>query len=377
MQSDDDRPDPDALLAQVNEADARAKRARLKIFFGAAPGVGKTYTMLEEARRALADREDVVVGIVETHGRPETERLVEGLPTLPRRVIDHRGVLITELDLDAAIARRPALILVDELAHTNAPGSKHVKRWQDVLELLDAGIDVHTTLNVQHVESLGDVIQQITGIKVRETVPDTVLERADEIELVDISPEDLLERLAEGKVYVPEQAQRAVESFFQKGNLLALRELALRRTAERVDADVLAYRKQHGISAAWSVVERILVAVGPSPGSERLIRATKRIAEGLHAEWVAAHVEVLGAPPLNDKDRERVETHLRLAESLGADVVTMRESSLRRPTVVSHRHSPHQDRRHAGTRLGNAGADGRLARSRRGHRPHQRLPRHA
>jgi two-component system, OmpR family, sensor histidine kinase KdpD len=295
-----------------------ATRARLKIFFGAAPGVGKTYKMLEEARRDHLVGEDVVIGLVDTHGRPETARLVEGLACLPRRAL--------ELDLEAALARKPARILVDELAHTNAPGSKHVKRWQDVLELLDAGIDVHTTLDVQHVESLGDVIQQITGVKVRETVPDAVLDRADEIELVDISPEDLLERLAEGKVHV--QEPRAVESFFRKGNLLALRELALRRTAERVDADVLAYRKQHGISAAWSVVERILVAVGPSPGSERLIRATKRIAEGLHAEWIAAHVEVLGAPPLGDKDRERVENHLRLAESLGGDVVRLAAPSV-------------------------------------------------
>ncbi len=320
---DDDRPDPDALLAQVKAEETRANRARLKIFFGASPGVGKTYTMLEEARRMKADGDDVMIGIVETHGRPETEKLVAGLPILPRRTIDHRGVRLTELDLDAVLAKKPGCVLVDELAHTNAPGSKHSKRWQDVLELLDAGIDVHTTLNVQHLESLGDVIQQITGVKVRETVPDAVIERADEIELVDISPEELLERLADGKVYVPEQAQRAAKNFFQRGNLLALRELALRRTAERVDADVLAYRKQQGISAAWAASERILVAVGPSPGSERLIRATKRIAEGLHAEWTAAHVEVLGGAPLPDKDRERIENHLRLAESLGADIVRL------------------------------------------------------
>jgi len=319
----DERPDPDALLAQVKAAETRAARARLKIFFGSSPGVGKTYTMLEEARRARANGEDVVIGVVETHGRPETQALVEGLPVLPRRAVSHRGVTLDELDLDAALARYPAVILIDELAHTNVPGSKHVKRWHDVLELLDAGIEVHTTLNVQHVESLGDVIQQITGIKVRETVPDAVLERADEIELVDISPEELLERLAEGKVYVPDQAERAVQNFFQRGNLLALRELALRRTAERVDVDVLAYRKEHGISAAWPASERILVAVGPSPGSERLIRATKRMAEGLHAEWTAAHVEVLGAAPLPDKDRERIENHLRLAESLGADIVRL------------------------------------------------------
>src|ERR1043165_9051070 len=300
----DDRPDPDALLASVKAEESRAVRARLKIFFGAAPGVGKTYAMLQEARRARAGGDDVVIGVVETHGRPETEELVTDLPVIP-----HRGVRLTEFDLDAALARRPARILVDELAHTNAPGSKHVKRWQDVLELLDAGIDVHTTINVQHIESLSDVIQQIIGIRVRETVPDLMFERADELELVDISPDELLARLAEGKVYVPEQAQRAVQNFFQKGNLLALRELALRRTAARVDADVLAYRKQHGISSLWPTADRILVCVGPSPGSERLIRATKRIAEGLHASWAAAHVELLGAPPLGDKDRERIEAH--------------------------------------------------------------------
>ena len=319
----DHRPDPDALLASVKAEETRAGRARLKIFFGAAPGVGKTYAMLQESRRARADGEDVVIGVVETHGRPETEALIAEIPVLPRRVVQHRGVELTELDLDAALARHPARILVDELAHTNAPGSKHVKRWQDVLELLDAGIDVHTTVNVQHIESLSDVIQQITGVRVREAVPDLLFERADEIELVDISPDELLDRLADGKVYVPEQAQRAVQHFFQKGNLLALRELALRRTAERVDAEVLAYRRQHGISSLWPTAERILVCVGPSPGSERLIRATKRIAESLHARWAAAHVEVLGAPPLGDKDRERLEAHLRLAEALGGEVVRL------------------------------------------------------
>jgi two-component system sensor histidine kinase KdpD len=324
----DDRPDPDALLASVQAEDSRARRARLKIFFGAAPGVGKTYAMLQEARRARADGDDVVIGVVETHGRPETEELLAGLAVIARRVVDHRGVRLTEFDLDAALARRPARILIDELAHSNAPGSKHVKRWQDVLELLDAGIDVHTTVNVQHVESLSDVIQQITGVRVREAVPDRLFERADELELVDISPDELLARLAEGKVYVPDQAQRAVQNFFHKGNLLALRELALRRTAQRVDADVLAYRKQHGISAPWPAGERILVCVGPSPGSERLIRACKRIAEGLHASWAAAHVELLGAPPLGERDRERVEAHLRLAEALGGEVVRLAGASV-------------------------------------------------
>jgi two-component system sensor histidine kinase KdpD len=321
---DEDRPDPDALLAHVKAEEARASRGRLKVFFGASPGVGKTYTMLEAAQRARADGVDVVVGVVETHGRAETAALLANMQVLPRRVIDHRGVKLEELDVDAALARKPELILVDELAHTNAPGSSHVKRWQDVIDLLEAGIDVWATLNVQHVESLGDVIQQITGIKVRETVPDAVLERADEIELVDISPEDLLERLSEGKVYVPEQAARATQHFFQRGNLPALRELALRRTAERVDAEVLAYRREHGIDATWPTRERILVCVGASPGSERLIRATKRMAEGVHAPWIAATVEVIGAPPLSAKDRDRLEAHLRLTELLGGEVIRLR-----------------------------------------------------
>lgn len=321
---EDDRPDPDALLARVKSEEQRDKRARLKIFFGASPGVGKTYAMLEAARRAKDDGQDVVIGIVETHGRAETKALLGGLDVLPRRVVLHRGVKLDELDLDAALARKPGLILVDELAHTNAPGSRHSKRWQDVLDLLEAGIDVWTTLNVQHVESLGDVIQQITGVKVRETVPDAVLERADNVELVDLSPEELLQRLAEGKVYVPDQASRAAQNFFQRGNLLALRELALRRAAERVDADVLAYRREHGIETPWPTRDRILVCVGPSPGSERLIRATKRMAESLHCTWTAAHVEVIGASPLGERDRERLEAHLRLVESLRGDVVRLR-----------------------------------------------------
>ncbi len=287
----------------MTETDTRASRARLKIFFGASSGVGKTYTMLEEARQARLDGDDIVLGLVETHGRPELDALLAGLPIVAPRAPG-------ELDLEGALARRPARILIDALAHTNASGSKHVKRWHDVIELLEAGIDVHTTLNVEHVESLSDVVQQITGIEVRETVPDAVLARADEIELVDISPEELLERVAEGKV----------ETVFERGTLLALRELALRRTAERVDDDILEYRREHAISAAWPTSERILVAVGASPASERLIRATKRIAAGLHADWTAAHVEVLGAAPLSDKDRDRVENHLRLAESLGADI---------------------------------------------------------
>ena len=235
---------------------------------------------------------------------------------------------LAELDLEAALARAPNVIIVDELAHTNAPGGRHAKRWQDVLDLLDAGIEVWTTLNVQHVESLGDVVQQITGIKVRETVPDAVLDRADELVLVDLPPDQLLERLAEGKVYIPEQAKQAAQSFFQRGNLLALRELALRRTAERVDADVLRYRREHGIEASWPTRERIVVCVGASPASERLIRATKRIAEGLRAPWTAANVDVFGARPLAEKDRERLEAHLRLVEALGGEVVRLHGNSV-------------------------------------------------
>jgi two-component system sensor histidine kinase KdpD len=321
---DETRPDPDALLARVRAEEQRASRARLKIFFGAAPGVGKTFSMLESARRLRADGVDVVVGTVDSHGRAETAALIEGLEVLPRRQVLHRGVTLTEFDLEAALRRRPEVILVDELAHTNAPGSRHVKRWQDVMELLDAGIDVHSALNVQHLESLGDIVEQITGVKVRETVPDAVLERADEIELVDIPPEELLERLADGKVYLGDAAGRAAQNFFQRGNLLALRELALRRTAERVDSEMLAYRREHGIAAPWPAGERLMVCVGASPGSEHLIRATRRMAEKLHVPWVAATVDRVGAPPLGDRDRERLEAHLRLAESLGGSIERLR-----------------------------------------------------
>ncbi|HEY5957267.1 MAG TPA: two-component system sensor histidine kinase KdbD, partial [Polyangiaceae bacterium] len=243
------RPDPDQLLRRVKEEEARAKRGKLKVFFGFAPGVGKTYRMLQVARDLVSDQKlDLVVGIVETHRRRDTAALVLGLELLPRRKVEYRGHEIEEFDLDAALARRPAVILVDELAHTNASGSRHPKRWQDVEELLDAGIDVYTTMNVQHVESLNDVVAQITRVQVRETVPDSVLDGADAVELVDIAPEELLERLREGKVYLPEQARLAVDHFFQRGNLLALRELALRRTAQHVDEDVLEYRAAQGLS---------------------------------------------------------------------------------------------------------------------------------
>jgi two-component system sensor histidine kinase KdpD len=331
---DDDRPDPDALLAQAIAAE-RARPARLKVFFGAAAGVGKTYAMLESARRLHEDGVDVVVGLVETHGRTETAAQIAGLDVLPRKKIAYRSVALEELDVDAALARRPSVILVDELAHTNAPGARHPKRWQDVMELLEAGIDVHTTLNVQHVESLVDAVVQITGVQVRETVPDAVLERADHIELVDLPPEELLARLAEGKVYLPDQARRAAENFFQRGNLLALRELALRRTAERVDADVQAYRREQRIRGTWPTRERVLVCVGPSPGSEKLVRATRRIADAIRAPWIAVHVEVTGAPPLSAADRDRVETHLALVETLGGKVARLTGRSVA-SAVLAH-----------------------------------------
>jgi two-component system sensor histidine kinase KdpD len=317
-----ERPDPDELLRRVNAEEARAHRGKLRIFFGFAPGVGKTYRMLQAARElAFQQKLDVVVGIVETHLRPETIAMTQGLAVLPRKHLEYRGRMLEEFDLDAALARKPGLLLVDELAHTNVPGSRHAKRWQDVEELLAAGIDVLTTMNVQHVESLNDVITQITRIQVRETVPDSVLDQAEAIELVDIAPEELLQRLKEGKVYLPEQAQRAVEHFFQRGNLLALRELALRRTAQHVDEDVQEYREQHGVAVTWPAGERILVCVGAAPSSGRLIRSGARMAAGLRCPWVAAYVD--SALAMSAADRERLEAHLRVVESLGGAVTRL------------------------------------------------------
>ncbi len=319
----DGRPDPDALLERVRKQEIRSKRGKLKIFFGATAGVGKTYAMLEAARRHVAEGRDVVVGWVETHGRAETAALLEGLTVLPPRAYAYRGTEIREFDLDTALARRPGLLLLDELAHSNATGARHAKRWQDVEEILEAGIDVYTTLNVQHIESLNDVVAQITGVAVRETVPDAVLEEADEVELVDLPPDDLLQRLQEGKVYLPDQAQRAVRSFFRKGNLIALRELALRRTAERVDEQMRSYRRDHGIARTWPAAERLLVCVGPNPATVRLIRATRRMAAGLRAEWVAIYVETPLHARLSDADRQSLEDNLRLAEQLGGRTVVL------------------------------------------------------
>ncbi|MDD2761817.1 MAG: sensor histidine kinase KdpD [Methylomonas sp.] len=317
------RPDPDQLLARVERDAVKAKRGRLKIFFGAAAGVGKTYAMLLAAKERRAENLDVAIGLVETHGRLDTEALVDGLERLPVRSINYRGTLLHEFDIDAALKRRPALILVDELAHTNVPGSRHPKRWQDIHELLEAGIDVYTALNVQHLESLNDDIGQISGIRVWETVPDTVFEEADEVELVDLAPDELLIRLKEGKVYIPEQAQQAIHNFFRKGNLIALRELALRQTANRVDAQMLDYREDHAIQEVWQVGERLLVCIGPNALSERLVRAGKRFAAGLRADWIVAYVETPRLARLPAEKRDGILRILRLAEQLGAETVTL------------------------------------------------------
>ncbi len=317
------RPDPDQLLHRAREEEERKREGQLKMFFGAAPGVGKTYAMLESARQRRAEGVDIIVGLVETHGRKETEALLEGLEILPRRNVEYRGAVLKEFDLDSALRRKPAIMLVDELAHTNAPGSRHKKRWQDVYELLGAGISVYTTVNVQHLESLNDVVSQITGVNVRETVPDFLLDRADEIELIDLPPDDLLQRLREGKVYMPEQAAAAIENFFRKGNLIALRELALRRTADRVDEQMQVYRQDKGIKAIWPAGERILVCVGHNPRSIRLIHAARRLAAGLRAEWIAVHVEAPSRVRTSESDIKQLGDHMRLAESLGAETAVL------------------------------------------------------
>ena len=352
----DQRPNPDALLARVQAEEAKQARGKLKIFFGAAPGVGKTYSMLEAARKAGKEGMDVVVGYIEPHCRPETQALVLGLDVLPRLEVAYRGTKLVEFNLDAALALHPQLLIVDELAHTNVsagekgdrsnlperpegcsaqigpvpffPGVAHTKRWQDVLCLLDAGINVYTTLNVQHLESLNDVIFQITGVVVRETVPDSILEQADEVELVDLPPDDLLERLREGKVYIPREAERAVANFFTKGNLIALRELALRRTAERVGEQMDVYRDEHAVHGTWPARERLLVCVGPSPFAERLVRATRRMATSLKAPWVAVHIETQADAELSDADREQLTQTLRLVEQLGGETATLSGQSI-------------------------------------------------
>ena len=317
------RPDPDVLLKRVQAEEARQLQGKLKIFFGANPGVGKTYAMLEAAHEQRRDGVDVVVGVVETHGRAETEALLNGLEVVARRAVDYRGTVLQEFDLDAALARRPTIILMDELAHTNAPGLRHAKRWQDVQELLKAGITVYTTVNVQHLESLNDVVAQITGVRVRETVPDSLLERADDVELIDLPPDDLLQRLRDGKVYVPEQIQHAIQNFFAKGNLIALRELALRRTAERVDQQMEVYRRDHAVVRTWPAGETIMVCVNMKPRGPRLVRAARQMAASLHAKWIAVYVQIPRHLRLAQAERDRLTQTLRLAEQLGAEVVTL------------------------------------------------------
>lgn len=318
----DQRPDPEAFLKRAHEEEQQEQRGKLKIYFGAAPGVGKTYTMVKDALALRAQGIDVVVGVVESHGRKEIEALLKDLEILPRQQINYRGIELTEFDLDGALKRNPTIILIDEMAHTNVPGLRHEKRWQDINELLDRGINVYTTLNVQHVESLNDIVAQITGIIVRETIPDLVLEQAAAIELIDLPPEDLLKRLEEGKIYLPKQAEYATQNFFRKGNLIALRELALRITAEQVNSQVFLHRKGEAIQRIWPTVERLMVCIGPNASSAKLIRSTYRMARSLKAEWIAVFVE---APRLHlsKTQRENALQYLRLAEQLGGETITL------------------------------------------------------
>ncbi|MGN6516655.1 MAG: DUF4118 domain-containing protein [Rhizomicrobium sp.] len=318
------RPSPDALLKQAGGEG----RGRLKVFLGAAPGVGKTYEMLSEARQRRVDAGDVVIGVVETHGRVETDVLTKGFEIIPKKRVLYKGRVLAEMDLDAILTRKPKLVLVDELAHTNAPGSRHPKRYQDVEELLENGIDVYSTLNVQHLESLNDVVAQITHVRVRETVPDSVLDRADDVELVDLTPEDLLQRMKEGKVYFPDAAERAAQNFFVPGNLTALRELALRRTAQRVDAQMVNYMRAHAIQGPWEAGERVLVCVDERPGSAALVRYARRFADKLRASWAAVYVETANSAGLNDSERDRIAEALRIAQRLGGEAVTVPASGM-------------------------------------------------
>jgi len=329
-----ERPDPDTILAKVKSEESH--RGKLKIFFGAVAGVGKTYSMLEAARLRKKEGIDVAVGYVETHKRVETEALLEGLEIIPPKIISYKNVQLREFDIDASLKRSPRLILVDELAHTNASGSRHPKRWQDVQELLEQGIDVYTTLNVQHCESANDIVAQVTGIVVRETVSDTFIEQADEIELVDLPTEELLKRLREGKVYLGQQVQAATEHFFQPGNLIALRQLALRYTERNVDTKLMSYKKEHSVSKVWKVRDRFLVCISPSPSALGLIRAGKRIALDVGVEWIVAYVEPLAELRLEDKGR--VTEMLSFAERLGAQIVTLSGQDIAE-TLISYARS--------------------------------------
>lgn len=329
------RPNPDELLARIQAEEQQHARGKLKIFLGYVAGVGKTYAMLEAARQRRAEGVDVVVALVETHGRVETEKLLDGLEIIPRKQVEYRGSVLTEMDTDAVLARNPQLAIVDELAHTNAPGSLHPKRYLDVERLLAAGIDVYATLNIQHIESLNDVVAQITGITMRETVPDRIIDGADEVELVDLPPDELLQRLKEGKVYVPDQAARAVQKFFRPGNLTALREMALRRTAERVDEQMRAYMQVQAIPGPWAAGERLMVSVSPSPLGERLVRSARRLADELRAEWFAVYVETAEYARLSSASQSQVARTLALAEQLGAKVMTLSGQSVV-DTILEH-----------------------------------------
>jgi two-component system sensor histidine kinase KdpD len=337
MMNDDTRPEPESFLATLSREKQREGKGRLKIFFGMCAGVGKTFAMLQAAQALKARGADVVVGIVETHGRAETEALLAGLPVIPRISLIYREVTLLDLNLDEILRRRPEYVLVDELAHTNAVGMRHAKRYQDVLELIDNGINVVSTLNVQHVESLVDTVHQISGVVVRETVPDGILDAADEIELVDISPEDLLRRFSEGKVYAPERSAAAVANFFHKGNLTALREIALRATAQRVDLQLKDFMEENRIPGPWKTVERLMVAVGPSPYSERLIRWTKRIADTMQAPWVAVYIQTAKSP--SSEAEKILRKNITLAQELGASVVTTADDDIVRALLRTARHN--------------------------------------
>ncbi len=331
--ADEPRPSPDALLAEAG----REGRGRLKVFLGAAPGVGKTYAMLETAHEHRREGADVIIGIVETHGRAETEKLLAGMELMPRREVEYRGHPFHEMDLDRLLERRPQIAVVDEFAHTNVPGSRHLKRWQDVEELLSAGIDVYTTLNIQHIEGLNDVVEQITGVRVRETVPDGALAMADEIELIDLPPEDLIKRLREGKVYLPEQAGRAVNNFFSPGTLTALREMALRHAAERVDRQMVDYMRAHAIAGPWPTRERVLVCIDERVDGPRLVRVAKRSAERRGAAWVAVTVETARALALTETEKDRIAEAMRLAAQLGGETVTLQGEEVV-ATVLAYAH---------------------------------------
>ena len=324
----DQRPDPDLLLAKVNRQELEARRGKLRIFFGSSAGVGKTYAMLVAARKLASEGRVVLIGVVETHGRAETAALLDGLEVLPPKSVEYRGKTLLEFDLDAALARHPQLILIDELAHSNVPGTRHPKRWQDVDELLAAGIDVFSTLNVQHLESLNDVVGGITNVRVWETVPDKVFDAADEVVLVDIPADELLARLKAGKVYVAQQAEHAAQHFFRKGNLMALRELALRRTADRIEGDVQAYRVDRSIESVWKTGTALLTCVGPDADAERVVRAAARLAGQLNTEWHAIYVETPGLQRLAPAKREKILANLNLAQQLGATTAVIASAEI-------------------------------------------------